>query len=76
MPSLCNPDENGGGVYRGFYKFSRDPFAAPADARHKFMAAGHRDALSGVVLDVLKRRPFVAVGGDGRYASRGWIIRA
>ena len=59
-------DANGGaGVYRGFYQFSRDPFAAPADARHIFMAAGHRDALSGVVLDVLKRRPFVAVGGDG-----------
>jgi type II secretory pathway predicted ATPase ExeA len=52
-------------VYQGFYRFSRDPFAAPADARHIFMAAGHRDALSGVVLDVLKHRPFVAVGGDG-----------
>jgi type II secretory pathway predicted ATPase ExeA len=52
-------------VYQSFYRFSRDPFAAPADARHIFMAAGHRDALSGVVLDVLKRRPFVAVGGDG-----------
>jgi type II secretory pathway predicted ATPase ExeA len=52
-------------VYQGFYQFSRDPFAAPADARHIFMAAGHRDALSGVVLDVLKRRPLVAVGGDG-----------
>jgi type II secretory pathway predicted ATPase ExeA len=52
-------------VYQGFYRFSRDPFAAPADARRIFMAAGHRDALSGVVLDVLKRRPFVAVGGDG-----------
>ncbi len=52
-------------MYQGFYQFSRDPFAAPADARHIFMAAGHRDALSGVVLDVLKRRPFVAVGGDG-----------
>jgi type II secretory pathway predicted ATPase ExeA len=51
-------------VYQGFYQFSRDPFAAPADARHIFMAAGHRDALSGVVLDVLKRRPFVAVGGN------------
>ena len=52
-------------MYQGFYRFSRDPFAAPADARRIFMAAGHRDALSGVVLDVLKRRPFVAVGGDG-----------
>ena len=52
-------------MYEGFYRFSRDPFAAPADARRIFMAAGHRDALSGVVLDVLKRRPFVAVGGDG-----------
>jgi type II secretory pathway predicted ATPase ExeA len=52
-------------LYQGFYRFSRDPFAAPADAHHMFMAAGHRDALSGVILDVLKRRPFVAVGGDG-----------
>ena len=52
-------------MYQGFYRFSRDPFGAPADARRIFMAAGHRDALSGVVLDVLKRRPFVAVGGDG-----------
>jgi general secretion pathway protein A len=52
-------------VYQGFYRFSRDPFAAPADAHHIFMAAGHRDALSSVILDVLKRRPFVAVGGNG-----------
>jgi type II secretory pathway predicted ATPase ExeA len=52
-------------LYQGFYRFSRDPFAAPADAHHMFMAAGHRDALSGVILDVLKRRPFVAVGGNG-----------
>ena len=52
-------------MYQGFYRFSRDPFAAPPDARRIFMAAGHRDALSGVVLDVLKRRPLVAVGGDG-----------
>lgn len=52
-------------MYQGFYRFSRDPFAAPADAHHIFMAAGHRDALSSVILDVLKRRPFVAVGGNG-----------
>jgi type II secretory pathway predicted ATPase ExeA len=52
-------------MYQGFYQFSRNPFAAPADARHMFMAAGHRDALSGLVLDVLKRRPFVAVAGNG-----------
>src|ERR1700722_17874687 len=55
----------GARVYQGFYRFSRDPFAAPADAHHIFMAAGHRDALSSVILDVLKRRPFVAGGGNG-----------
>jgi type II secretory pathway predicted ATPase ExeA len=52
-------------VYQDFYRFSRDPFAAPADARQMFMAEGHRDALSSLLLDVLQRRPFVAIAGDG-----------
>jgi hypothetical protein len=33
--------------------------------RARAMAAVHRDALSGVVLNLPKRRPFVAVGDDG-----------
>jgi general secretion pathway protein A len=52
-------------VYQGFYQFSRDPFAAPSDARQIFMAAAHRDAISTVVRNVLKCQPFIAVVGDG-----------
>jgi general secretion pathway protein A len=52
-------------VYQAFYRFSRDPFAAPADAGPIYLAEAHRDALSALALAVQRCRRFVAVSGDG-----------
>jgi type II secretory pathway predicted ATPase ExeA len=51
--------------YQQFYRFSRDPFAAPTNAEQIFLAEAHRDAMSALALEVQKCRPFLAVSGDG-----------